>query len=77
MPGVVEREQIWRVQMHPALTPLAPMWISGRWPRRYEASGGDIRNAVMKAAIAAAAEPGTDSAKADSPAALRGGDRAK
>ena len=31
--------------------------------RRYEVSGGDIRNAVLKAALAAAAEPGPDSAK--------------
>jgi hypothetical protein len=31
--------------------------------RRYEVSGGDIRNAVLKAALAAAAEPGADSAK--------------
>ena len=31
--------------------------------RRYEVSGGDIRNAVLKAALAAAAELGPDSAK--------------
>jgi hypothetical protein len=30
---------------------------------RYAVSGGDIRNAVLKAALAAAAEPGPDSAK--------------
>jgi hypothetical protein len=29
----------------------------------YEASGGDIRNAVLKAAMAAASEPGRDAAK--------------
>jgi hypothetical protein len=31
--------------------------------RRYEVSGGDIRNAVLKAALAAAAEPVPDSSK--------------
>ena len=31
--------------------------------RCYEVSGGDIRNAVLKAALAAAAEPGPDSEK--------------
>jgi nitrogen-specific signal transduction histidine kinase len=31
--------------------------------RRYEVSGGDIRNAVLKAALAAAAEPLPDSSK--------------
>ena len=30
---------------------------------RYKVSGGDIRNAVLKAALAAAAEPGPDSQK--------------
>jgi hypothetical protein len=30
---------------------------------RYEVSGGDIRNAVLKAALSAAARPGADSAK--------------
>jgi hypothetical protein len=30
---------------------------------RYEVSGGDIRNAVLKAALAAAALPGPDSKK--------------
>ena len=30
---------------------------------RYPASGGDIKNAVIKAAVAAAAEPGADAVK--------------
>jgi len=63
MPGVVEREQIWRVQMHPARTPLAPDVDFRALAERYEVSGGDIRNAVLKAALAAAAEQGADSAK--------------
>ena len=64
MPGVDEREQIWRVQMHPRADAAgAPTSISARWPRHYEVSGGDIRNAVLKAAMAAAAEPGSDAHK--------------
>src|SRR5215213_1545645 len=63
MPGVEEREQIWRVQMHPTLTPLAPDVDFRALAERYEATGGDIRNAVLKAAMAAAAEPGGDAFK--------------
>jgi SpoVK/Ycf46/Vps4 family AAA+-type ATPase len=63
MPGVDEREQIWRVQMHPTLTPLAPDVDFRVLAERYEATGGDIRNAVLKAAMAAAAEPGRDNLK--------------
>ena len=64
MPGVDEREQIWRVQMHPTLTPLATDVDFRALAQRYEASGGDIRNAVLKAAMAAAGEPGGDTLKA-------------
>jgi SpoVK/Ycf46/Vps4 family AAA+-type ATPase len=63
MPGVDEREQIWRVQMHPTRTPLAADVDFRALAERFEASGGDIRNAVLKAALAAAAEPGPDAAK--------------
>ena len=63
MPGPVEREQIWRVQMHPSRTPLANDVDFRSLAERYAVSGGDIRNAVLKAALAAAAEPGPDSAK--------------
>jgi SpoVK/Ycf46/Vps4 family AAA+-type ATPase len=63
MPGVDEREQIWRVQMHPRLTPLAPDVNFRLLAETYEASGGDIRNAVLKAAMAAAGEPGRDASK--------------
>ena len=63
MPGVDEREQIWRVQMHPTLTPLAPDVNFRLLAEGYEATGGDIRNAVLKAAMAAAAEPGRDALK--------------
>jgi SpoVK/Ycf46/Vps4 family AAA+-type ATPase len=64
MPGVDEREQIWRVQMHPTLTPLAGDVDFRALAETYEVSGGDIRNAVLKAAMAAACEPGGDALKA-------------
>jgi SpoVK/Ycf46/Vps4 family AAA+-type ATPase len=63
MPGVEEREQIWRVQMHPTLTPLADDVNFGELAVNYEVSGGDIRNAVLKAALAAASEPVRDTHK--------------
>ena len=64
MPAVNEREQIWRVQMHPTLTPLADDVDFRALAEEYEVSGGDIRNAVLKAALSAAAEPCLDSSKA-------------
>jgi SpoVK/Ycf46/Vps4 family AAA+-type ATPase len=64
MPGVTEREQIWRVQMHPRLTPLAEDVDFRALAERYEVTGGDIRNAVLKAAMAAAGETGNDAFKA-------------
>jgi SpoVK/Ycf46/Vps4 family AAA+-type ATPase len=63
MPGEAERAQIWRVQLHPSRTPLAADVDFEALARRYEVSGGDIRNAVLKAALAAAAEPLADSSK--------------
>ena len=63
MPGIVEREQIWRLQVHPQRTPLADDVNFAELAARYELSGGDIKNAVIKAAAAAAAEPGRDAGK--------------
>jgi ATP-dependent Zn protease len=63
MPDAELREQIWRVQMHPTLTPLADDVDFRSLADRYPASGGDIRNAVLKAALAAASGPGMDAAK--------------
>jgi SpoVK/Ycf46/Vps4 family AAA+-type ATPase len=63
MPGEAERAQIWRVQLHPSRTPLAADVDFQTLARRYAVSGGDIRNAVLKAALAAAAEGVPDSAK--------------
>jgi SpoVK/Ycf46/Vps4 family AAA+-type ATPase len=63
MPGPAERERIWRVQLHPTRTPLDKDVDFSDLARRYDVSGGDIRNAVLKAALAAAARPGPDSSK--------------
>ena len=62
MPGVEERERIWQVQFARE-TPLAADVDFGKLARTYEVSGGDIRNAVLKAALAAAAAPGDDASK--------------
>jgi SpoVK/Ycf46/Vps4 family AAA+-type ATPase len=63
MPGAEEREQIWELQVHPKKTPLAPDVDFRKLAERYVLSGGDIKNAVIKAAAAAAAEPGPDLGK--------------
>jgi ATP-dependent Zn protease len=63
MPGVDERERIWRLQIHPKKTPLAPDVNFRRLAERYAISGGDIKNAVIKGAAAAAAEPGPELGK--------------
>lgn len=63
MPGVEERERIWQVQLHPAKTPLAADVDFRALAERYPASGGDIKNAVLKAAVAAAGEARPDAEK--------------
>jgi SpoVK/Ycf46/Vps4 family AAA+-type ATPase len=63
MPGVEERLRIWKLQIHPRKTPLAPDVDFQNLAERYVMSGGDIKNAVIKAAAAAAAEPGPDIGK--------------
>jgi SpoVK/Ycf46/Vps4 family AAA+-type ATPase len=63
MPGAEERAQIWKLQIHPAKTPLAADVDFVKLAERYAVSGGDIKNAVFKAAAAAAAEPGPDFGK--------------
>jgi SpoVK/Ycf46/Vps4 family AAA+-type ATPase len=63
LPGETERAQIWKVQLHPSRTPLAPDVDFDALAQQYEVSGGDIQNAVLKAALAAAAEPIPDSLK--------------
>jgi SpoVK/Ycf46/Vps4 family AAA+-type ATPase len=63
MPGEAERAKIWQVQLHPLRTPLAADVDFNDLAHRYEVSGGDIQNAVLKAALAAAAELIPDSSK--------------
>jgi SpoVK/Ycf46/Vps4 family AAA+-type ATPase len=60
MPGVEEREKIWQVQIHPQKTPLADDVNFRVLAERYAVSGGDIKNAVLKAATMAAAAPVTE-----------------
>lgn len=62
LPGAAEREEIWRVQLHDR-TPLADDVDFRGLAERYDVSGGDIRNAVLKAALAAAAEDRPDRLK--------------
>lgn len=56
MPGVSERAQIWRLQLHPRKTPLDADVDFPALAERFAVSGGDIKNAVIKAAAAAATE---------------------
>ena len=63
MPGLDERERIWKVQIHPSRTPLARDVDFRALAERFAISGGDIKNAVLKAATAAAAEPVADKEK--------------
>jgi SpoVK/Ycf46/Vps4 family AAA+-type ATPase len=74
-PSAAEREQIWRVQVHPRLTPLHEDVDFRSLAERYEATGGDIRNAVLKAATAAALEPGDEAPRAIRQAHLEAGIR--
>jgi SpoVK/Ycf46/Vps4 family AAA+-type ATPase len=62
LPGAEERERIWQVQLHPA-TPLASDVDFRALAEQFAVSGGDIRNAVLKAALVAAGEPGPDEGK--------------
>jgi SpoVK/Ycf46/Vps4 family AAA+-type ATPase len=63
MPGIDERERIWHVQIHPSKTPLAADVNFRQLAERFAMSGGDIKNAVLKAAAAAAGEAGSDLGK--------------
>ena len=60
MPDVDARERIWRVQLHPHKTPLADDVDFRALAEAYPRSGGDIKNAVLKAAQIATTEPGPD-----------------
>ena len=63
MPGAEERTKIWKVQLHEAKTPLADDVDFNELGEKYALSGGDIKNAVLKAAQIAASEPGADAEK--------------
>jgi SpoVK/Ycf46/Vps4 family AAA+-type ATPase len=63
MPNAEERERIWRVQLHARKTPLADDVDFTALADRYPRSGGDIKNAVLKAAQMATLEPGPDAEK--------------
>jgi len=63
IPGAEERTRIWHLQIHPTKTPLGPDVDFNQLAERYVATGGDIKNAVIKAAAAAAAELGPDLGK--------------
>jgi SpoVK/Ycf46/Vps4 family AAA+-type ATPase len=63
MPDVDARERIWQVQVHPRKTPLAGDVDFRALAEAYPRSGGDIKNAVLKAAQIATTEPGPDADK--------------
>ena len=63
MPGPDEREKIWRAQIHARKTPLEDDVSFRALAEAYAGSGGDIKNAVLKAAQAAIVEPGPDEEK--------------
>jgi SpoVK/Ycf46/Vps4 family AAA+-type ATPase len=63
MPNVEERERIWRVQLHHRKTPLADDVDFAALAEAYPRSGGDIKNAVLKAAQIATLEPEPDATK--------------
>lgn len=63
LPGPAERERIWRAQLHATKTPLAPDVSFTELAERFPRSGGDIKNAVLKAAQLATFEPGHDADK--------------
>ena len=63
MPDVDARERIWQVQLHPRKTPLADDVDFRALAEAYPRSGGDIKNAVLKAAQIATTEPGPDAGK--------------
>ncbi|PQV63874.1 ATPase family associated with various cellular activities (AAA) [Abditibacterium utsteinense] len=63
MPDAPARERIWKVQIHAGKTPLADDVDFKFLAEKYPVPGGDIKNAVLKAAQMASAEPGPDAAK--------------
>jgi len=56
MPGMAEREKIWQVQLHAHKTPLDDDVNFKKLAEKFAVSGGEIKNAVLKAAQFATAE---------------------
>ena len=63
MPDAAARENIWRVQLHARKTPLGDDVDFKTLAEKYDVAGGDIKNAVLKAAQMASAEPVPDAEK--------------
>jgi len=63
LPTREERLLIWKVQLHPEKTPLGDDVDFRSLADQFEVSGGDIKNAVLKAAQMASMEPGDDGEK--------------
>ena len=76
MPDAAARNGIRRSPgLHSRKTPLADDVDFADLAARYPRSGGDVENAVLKAAQIATTKPGPDANKRPSPASLRPGDR--
>jgi hypothetical protein len=63
MPDAPAREEIWKVQLHARKTPLADDVDFKTLAENYNVAGGDIKNAVLKAAQIASTEPVPDAQK--------------
>lgn len=63
MPDAPAREEIWKVQLHARKTPLGDDVDFKELSEKYVVAGGDIKNAVLKAAQIASAEPIPDDEK--------------
>jgi len=63
MPDAPAREQIWKVQLHARKTPLADDVDFHALSEKYNVAGGDIKNAVLKAAQIASTENVPDAQK--------------
>merc|ERR1712029_629636 len=57
MPNAEERERIWKITL-PAQCPVAKDVDFGELARRYEMAGGSVKNALLRAATAAALRDG-------------------
>ena len=72
MPGVEEREQIWRVQVHPSRTPLADDVDFRALAERYEAERRRHQECGAQGGAGGGGRTGQRHAQGDSPTAFRG-----